>query len=500
MAKWRPLLLILALALGLRLIALSTRSLWYDEAFAVLFSQAGLSKMLYGTLTPVNGAAADVHPLLYYSLLNVWISIVGDSVAAVRLLSVITGLATVAVLYALARELFDDRTAVAAALIAAIMPFSVQYSQEVRMYALLGLLLLAATWCYVRGWRTGRAIYWIGFGVLAGLSMYTQQLAAFYLIPLGLIPLWRRDRQLLIRVVLSGGLALIIYAPWLVSLPSQIDKIGGSYWIPKPTPASILETFWVFLFVELEVRNGLLIGLSFVTLAIVAVFLGWFAIRTLRRPDRDREALAFVLWLVAAPIALMWLFSQWRPVYLNRGLLPCGLMFYIALGWLLTRTRLPNPIRVLIALPVAVTALAGLYEHYTWATFPRPPFAAAVDFLHVPSRPGDRIVHANKITMLPMVYYDRLNHSDPIPARYVDDVAGTGTDTLARPTQEVIHLLADPDLPTAAQGASRLWYVIFDRQLSQGNTPADMDWLEGHYQRVSVTSFNDLLIYLYTAR
>src|SRR5258708_17561288 len=57
------------------------------------------------------------------------------------------------------------------------------------MYALLGLLLIAATWCFVRGWRTRRLGYWIAFGVLAGLAMYAQQLAAFYLVALGVVPL-----------------------------------------------------------------------------------------------------------------------------------------------------------------------------------------------------------------------------------------------------------------------------------------------------------------------
>ena len=41
-------------------------------------------------------------------------------------------------------------------------------------------------------------------------------------------------------------------------------------------------------------------------------------------------ALLFVLWLFAAPIGLMWLFSQVRPVYLDRGLIASALMLYIA--------------------------------------------------------------------------------------------------------------------------------------------------------------------------
>src|SRR5437763_14347399 len=184
----RSLLVILLIALALRLITISTRTLWYDEAGSVLFSEKGLNAMLYGTVTLVNGAAAEEHPLLFYVTLDAWMRLFGQSVLALRMYSVILSLATIAILYLLARDLFGERTALVAALIAAAAPFYVQYSQEIRMYALFGLLLMLATWCFVRGWRTAEAGYWLGFGLTAALGMYTRQLAAFYPIALGVVP------------------------------------------------------------------------------------------------------------------------------------------------------------------------------------------------------------------------------------------------------------------------------------------------------------------------
>src|SRR4051812_28609970 len=117
--RWLPFTLILLLAIGLRLINLGGRALWYDEAFAVLFAEKGLGAMIYGTLTPVAGGAADIHPLLYYSTLNVWMHFFGESAFTVRLLSVIYGTATVAVIYLLATSLFDGKTGLVAAFITA---------------------------------------------------------------------------------------------------------------------------------------------------------------------------------------------------------------------------------------------------------------------------------------------------------------------------------------------------------------------------------------------
>src|SRR5689334_2792029 len=93
----RSLLVILLIALALRLITISSRNLWYDEAFTVLLSEKGLSAMLYGTLTTVNGAAAEAHPLLFYVLLNGWMHLFGQSVFTIRLFSVLLSLATIAV-------------------------------------------------------------------------------------------------------------------------------------------------------------------------------------------------------------------------------------------------------------------------------------------------------------------------------------------------------------------------------------------------------------------
>ncbi len=490
--KSRSLTLILLLAFGLRLIALNSRPLWYDEAFAVLFSEKGLNAMLKGTLTPVNGVAADVHPLLYYTTLDGWMRIVGQSPAAVRMYSVLLGMATLGMLYLLGRDLFDERTGLVAVLIAAVAPFDVQYSQEARMYALLGLLLVAATWCFVRGWRTGAARYWVAFGVLSGLAMYAQQLAAFYLMALGLIPFLARRRDMLVRTMLAAGLALLLYLPWLVNLPSQLGKVGN-YWIPAPTALQPLITVWSFIFADMETRSAPAVIMSLLTLVLLLVFLVYRALHTLCRSGPDRAPLAFALWLAAVPLALMWLVSQWRPVYLTRALLPSGLMLYVALAWLLTRARLPGPIVVVIVIPWAATIGLGLYALYTWNTFPRPPFEAADQAIAAQRTDGDQIVHANKLTMLPMVYYDRV-----LPQSYVRDVPGSGEDTLARPTQEVLNLLADDCVAAAAKGSARIWFVIFQRQIDemQGHPP-DLQWLNTHYHRQNILYFSDLLVYLY---
>ena len=82
---------VLLVALIARLIGIVSRPIWYDEAFAILFAEKGPAAMLKGTLAPdISGAAADIHPLAYYTMLWGWMKLFGESLLSVRLLSVIT--------------------------------------------------------------------------------------------------------------------------------------------------------------------------------------------------------------------------------------------------------------------------------------------------------------------------------------------------------------------------------------------------------------------------
>ncbi len=509
--QWLPFTLIILLAIVLRLINLGGRALWYDEAFAVLFAEKGLSAMLYGTLTPVAGGAADIHPLLYYSTLNTWMRFLGESPFTVRLLSVVFGVATVALIYLLATALFDKRTGLVAAFIAAAAPFHVQYSQETRMYALLGLILMAATWCFLKAWRVAesdstkppfiqRWRFWVAFGVLAGLAMYTQQLAAFYLVAIGLLPFVTRKREQMIGVVVGAVTAVIVYLPWLVNLPGQLQKVSSYYWLDKPGIGSILLTIRSFLSVSIDLSSQAsliaIIGALFITVLLVIQ-----TIMFMRQPrtKAKRKPVMFVLWLAAAPPALMWLVSQIQPIFLERSLLPSALMLYVALAWLFTRSGMPRPIVAIVAGIGIVMVGMGLYYQYTLATFPNSPFQSAGSYIAENWQEGDVIVHQNKLTALPGIYYQR-----NLPQYFIGDIAGSSDDTLALPTQNALNIAADACVQSAVHDGKRIWWVVFDfakDQYAAAGRPEleqAVAWLDSHYSADSTEQFNDLNVVLYS--
>jgi hypothetical protein len=87
----------------------------------------------------------------------------------------------------------------------------------------------------------------------------------------------------------------------------------------------------------------------------------------------------------------------------------------------------------------------------------------------------------------------------------VRDIPGSGSDTLAIPTQKALKLLADDCVAVAAHGAPRVWYVTFEKledemvelvQDNPANAPYDsLHWLRTHYTETGIKRFNDLNVY-----
>ena len=198
------------LALALRLARLRFQPLWWDEGWSLYFATTDVGTMLELT-------AVDIHPPFYYLLLHLWTRLFGPGVGSVRLLSILIGTATVPLLYLAGKRLLDPRVPLRSPVgkrlldrrgplmavgLLALSPFHIYYSQEVRMYGLVTLLGLAATYFALgwepEGWGGGQAA---GYVLVAAAALYTQYYAAFLLLALNLVVLvrWLRNRGLRAR-------------------------------------------------------------------------------------------------------------------------------------------------------------------------------------------------------------------------------------------------------------------------------------------------------------
>lgn len=151
----RLFLILLSLgAFALRVSTLARQSLWRDEVDAIFMALRPLEQTL-----SMFTAMAQNGPL-YFLTLRPWLQIAGSSEFSLRFLSAAAGVAAIPLLWQVARRLTRCAPASVAgfaALLLAINPYALWYSQEGKMYAIIMLLALGAIWAWLHGVENGGA-------------------------------------------------------------------------------------------------------------------------------------------------------------------------------------------------------------------------------------------------------------------------------------------------------------------------------------------------------
>jgi hypothetical protein len=199
-----------SLAAALRWYRIDAQSLWYDEGISAHQLTRSFPEI-------VRAAALDTHPPGYYWTLKAWAEVFGASELGLRSLSAAWGVAMVVLTFLIARRSFGTLVATVAALLLAVAPLAVYYSQEVRMYAQVTALGLLAVYAYTR--RTD----WLY--ALAGIAtLYSQYLGIALLAAVNVHALitWRsRTRREWISWLIANAAIGLVFLPWL---PTFIDQ------------------------------------------------------------------------------------------------------------------------------------------------------------------------------------------------------------------------------------------------------------------------------------
>jgi mannosyltransferase len=176
----RPLLAVTALAAALRFGTLDVQSFDGDELLEAWM--AGLP--LRGLLTALR--ETDKLPYLPHLAAWAWAGVAGEGETAMRLPSAIAGTLTVPAVGAAGSLLASRRAGVVAAMLVAVNPLMVWYSQQARAYALVALLGVLSLLCFARVLRSGTALPLVLWALTSALAVATQYFAAFLVAAEGL--------------------------------------------------------------------------------------------------------------------------------------------------------------------------------------------------------------------------------------------------------------------------------------------------------------------------
>ncbi len=321
---------IVAVAAALRFYRLGAYELWMDEAFS--FEMATVDHF---------GAALlrENSPPVYYALQRLWLVPFGESVAALRSLSALSGALFVAVLIRSGRAFLSPAVGLWSGALAALSPIQVYYSQEARPYALVSLAIVLSLHSLWRALEAGGRLRWLAFAAFTLLALATHYFAILVIAPAGLLLwLWPAEDRIARSFRYYIAASLLAVGPWILWLAWSLfgsPHPGGAHdwiepiWQHLPPALAIPKSLEVlFLGGQADLVPGFFkqfTGLEFPPwlravglVALVSLWL-WALVPWGERRLEISWLSRRKLWLCVLaffPLLALWLVSLLKPYYL----------------------------------------------------------------------------------------------------------------------------------------------------------------------------------------
>lgn len=223
----------------LRTFRLGYQELRGDSAFSYIVANRPLPDILTFLIR-----GGEPHPPLHFFLMNWSLNYTGLSEYSIRTIGVLATLLMLPALYIIGRRLINGRFGLAVMALAAINPLLIWAAQDGRhQYALVIGWATVATAVFMQAVAARSAgqrwLWWSGYALTAGLTMYSHYYGIFALLAHGVFLLWtlvaqrgwtnwRRWNSDVARLgywALSGMAAAAVFLPWLfLAAPAMFAK------------------------------------------------------------------------------------------------------------------------------------------------------------------------------------------------------------------------------------------------------------------------------------
>lgn len=467
---------VVVLALCVRFYAITEPAIWYDEAFSVL-----LARHEPGQIWSIT--AKDVHPPFYYLVLHYWTALFGDGVLAVRSLSAVADVGTVVLSTKLMSLMATRRATWVAASMLALLPISVRYSQEARMYTLLGFWLMGATValvCWVQ--RPDKKRFSLIYMLFMTAAFYTHYFAALCVLVHWFYWYWGVTRPARVVPVrgwlLINGAIVMLFMPWL---PHFIEHLSGKglEWIPPVTADAVLSLVWQF-----TVMNGWGTSSWLLRVILLAGVIACAALLVFKNHEQCHFN-SLLIGYFFIPVGVLALVALVVPVFVPRYLVfaAVGVPLIVAVALDVMGRRTGLPVLVLMGMLIAeIEGLRSVYRHVDGLNGTDDRTIYGLDNL-VPQieraiRPGDAIVLSTLYWYLPFSYYNRTGVQ---PRVYVPELASGAMEVRDHGAYALIpepfkgFYFHDPEVLRCP--GSRVWWVASKKD---GVPPfPEKNWTQG---------------------
>jgi mannosyltransferase len=364
------------------------------------------------------------NPPLYYLLLRVPVSLFGDSVLPLRLLSLLASVGVVLVAGSLSRRWLGSAAGLLAATLVAASDLQIRYAHEARSYALYALLVLVVLATLDRALERGGRKPWIPFVLASTALVYTHYVGWLYLV--ATFPaVFRRGRAGVRPWLVSVAVVTACLAPWAAAVvPHALERRGMVEWLGKAgwdVPPTTVATFNGIPPVPGGTRLTLLLG------APLAVAGGWWLLagRAPRGGSPRRRGL-LLAGACLLPLAVLFAIGRLRPIWHARYVVPSQALWCMLVSAGVVRLGARRAAWA-AALGVAVVAvqLSHTAEHFRRRR--NQPYDRVASYLRVRAGPEAVVLVTTDFVIGAPVRYHLRGHPPaprPMPDR-VEDVPDT---------------------------------------------------------------------------
>ena len=485
--EWFILSAIVLLAVVLRLLFIERRGIWYDDAFSILLAKQSLPQIFSGT-------AADTMPPMYYTLLHFWMLISSD-IGWIRGLNLLLNLLLMLYVFLFVRKVTSKEAGYISLFLISISPFLIYHSQEIRMYMVLVFCQTAYMYYFVSWMDDNRSIGNILGMVLFGAgALYSHNLAIFGLVTPGVYLLLKK----LFKPFLQWGgwivCSFVLFIPWLVFVPGQIEKIQTAFWTPRPGFLEIIQSIYSLLSYIPQPTTWMMI--SGVLCFQVLVMLFW----TSWKVRKQQSHIGLILLIITFIPAILFLVSYlMRPVYVARGFIFSLVGLYVLAGILIWKFWQAGLDKIFLVLFIALAAVSLPFQ-YKYADFPRSPYKEACQYLQKEMTGNGQVslvLHDNKLSAFPCIVYQ-----PDLQQSFLGDEPGSHNDTYAYASQVAMGLYPINSAQELITDKNEVYFVVFTRaieeytQIEDGKHPV-LAYLSSELTEKEVIQFNDLEVYHY---
>jgi hypothetical protein len=305
--------------------------------------------------------ALDVHPPLYYLILNAVVkALTAVNVDLILSIKIASFIPYVIIFIVSLTKVRKDYGLLAGGLFAFTLLTMCDYFTHyltARMYS-WAMLFVVLGFLYVKPIiEDNDRKSWILLSIFAVLGAYTHYFAAVTFVSLYFLLFLYvliRNREAIKNWFISVVIGIILYAPWVLILFRQMKHVHSSYWIEPANLRLVAECFSSYM--TIYPSKIIIIAAAIVLLALTILILKNY----IKSKDTDDEyyligILAFALTIIAGTAASI----VFKPILIVRYVLPATAMVWIVISIYISKLDIKK-VAILLSILVLVIGAANI--------------------------------------------------------------------------------------------------------------------------------------------